>query len=73
MPSLIRFVMFNVAAGTTIGVMAAAVLVVGEVGPLSSLGVGSVRFLGFFMLALTLGPAFGLGCLATALCLAGED
>ncbi len=73
MPALVRFVIFNVAAGTTIGVLAAAVLVLGDVGSLSNLGAPGDRLLGFFMLALTLGPSFGLGCLATALCLGGDD
>jgi hypothetical protein len=73
MPALVRFAAFNFVAGAMIGFAVVAVLFLGDSGTLSALGTANDRLLAFFMLAITLAPSFGLGCLGTALCFSWDD
>lgn len=70
MPALIRFVIVNMAAGTAIGLVAGLALVL-----TNTLGFGDLvaasgaPLAATALIALSLGPPFGLGYLATALLL----
>jgi hypothetical protein len=73
MPMLVRFVILNFAAGTAIGIVVVATAFFGSSGAFGALGVANDRMLAFAMLALTVAPSFGLGCLATALAFLALD
>jgi len=73
MPPLIRFIIVNFTAGTAIGITVVAAAFFGTSGAFGALGASPDRMLAFGMLALTIGPSFGLGCLGTALAFLAWD
>ena len=73
MPSLLRFAVFHFATGMAIGIAIAAVLLFGESGMMSALEDPGDRLLVFVILAVNLGGTFGIACLGTAFCFAGDD
>ena len=72
MPLSRCFVFCHFAAGAFLGLIVVAALFLGDGGVFSAFCTAQDRVLPFLMLAATLVPLIGLGCLGTALCFASE-
>lgn len=73
MPVLIRFVLVNFIAGAALGAGLAMWLIAAEVGPGALIAGAPEPALAAAMFAYSIGAAFGLGYLATALAWASRD
>jgi len=73
MHPLLRFAVFHFATGMVIGIAVAAALLFGGSGVLPALDAPGDRLLAFILLAVNLGGSFGIACLGTAFCFAGDD